>query len=194
MLNHYLSLETTMLEGLIVPETALEEQLLATPEFNRGLFWGTPRYGHPEGQVLYHIVDVLGNIEQLTIGRFERETLRLVALVHDTFKFKEEELRLWNDDYVQHHGVLARQFMEQYTDNQRVLKLIELHDEAYYIWKMEDEQRRQTRLERLIHRLGDDLQLFYAFFKCDTQTGDKTQAPISWFESCAKGMIDLIKI
>jgi hypothetical protein len=84
--------------------------------------------------------------------------------------------------------------MEQYTDNQQILNLIELHDEAYYIWKSGDELRQKNRVERLFNRLGDDLQLFYAFFKCDTQTGDKTQVPISWFESCASGMINLIKL
>jgi HD domain len=193
MLRH-LSIETNIYEELLLPETALEEQLLLTPEFSKGLLWGTPRYGHPEGPVLFHIVEVLENIERLMLNPIERESLRLVALVHDTFKFKEEQLRVRNQDYVQHHGIIARQFMEQYTDNESVLKLIELHDEAYYIWKLQDEARKQSLMERLIHRLGDDLQLFYAFFMCDTKTGDKTQAPISWFESCAKGMIQFIKL
>jgi hypothetical protein len=187
-------IDNMIFEGLIIPETRLEEQLITSPEFNKGLLWGKPRYGHPEGLVLYHIIEVLDNIERLTLTTIERETLRLVALVHDTFKFREEELRIWNDDYTQHHGVLARRFMEQYTDNQQILNLIELHDEAYYIWKSGDELRQKNRVERLFNRLGDDLQLFYAFFKCDTQTGDKTQVPISWFESCASGMINLIKL
>jgi HD domain len=193
MLNH-LFIATNICEDLILPETALEEQLLQTPEFNKGLSWGKPRYGHPEGAVIYHIVEVLENIERLMLNPIERETLRLVALVHDTFKFKEEQLRIWDEDYSQHHGILARRFMEQYTDDESVLKLIELHDEAYYIWKIQDETRRQSLIERLFNRLGDDLQLFYAFFMCDTKTGDKTQAPISWFESSAKGMIDFIKL
>jgi hypothetical protein len=193
-MQEYLTIENTVAEELIVPETALEELLLQTPEFNQGLHWGNPRYGHPEGKVVYHIAEVLDNIERLTIGALEREALRLVAIVHDTLKFKEEELRITHEDYLQHHGILARQFMERYTDNEQILKLIELHDEAYYIWKIKDEQRRQPLIEQLIHRLGDDLQLFYAFFKCDTQTGDKTQEPVSWFESAAKGMINLIKL
>lgn len=193
-MQEYLTLEKNIAEELIMPETALEELLLQTPEFNQGLNWGRPRYGHPEGQVIFHIAEVLDNIERLTVGALEREVLRLVAIVHDTLKFREEELRLLNDDYLQHHGILARRFMERYTDDEQILKLIELHDEAYYIWKIKDEQRRQPLLEQLIHRLGDDLQLFYAFFKCDTQTGNKTQEPISWFESAAKGMINLIKI
>jgi hypothetical protein len=194
MLTHLFIEDIVKDEEVLMPETSLEQLLLNTPEFHEGLGWGMPRYGHPEGKVLYHIIEVLGNIERLMLNPIERETLRLVALVHDTFKFKEAEIRQEQGDYSQHHGKLARQFMEQYTTNEQVLKLVELHDEAYYIWKIEDSARRQSQVERLIHRLGDDLQLFYAFFKCDTQTGDKTQAPISWFESCAKGMINLIKL
>lgn len=193
-MHNHLTLEMHPVEALISPETALEEKLLQTPEFSEGLVWGTPRFGHPEGQVLYHINEVLANIEQLTLGTIERETLRLVAIVHDTFKFQEAELRIRESNYTKHHGILARQFMEQYTDDERVLKLIELHDEAYYTWKIKDEEHRKSHIERLISRLGDDLQLFYAFFICDTLTGDKDPQPISWFESCAKGMINLIRL
>ena len=32
------------------------------------------------------------------------------------------------------------------------------------------------------------LQLYYLFFKCDTQTGDKTQAPLKWFEREVPGI------
>jgi hypothetical protein len=31
--------------------------------------------------------------------------------------------------------------------------------------------------------MGPDIQLYYQFFKCDTQTGDKTQAPLRFFEA-----------
>lgn len=179
-------------EDLILPENQLEETLLLTPEFNRGLAWGIPRSGHPEGQVGYHIAEVLENIEQLSLSAIEREILRIVAIAHDTFKFKEEELRYWNGDFTQHHGLLAARFMQQYTTNATILKLIEFHDEVYYTWKMNDETRQKNRLERFIENIGDDLQLFYAFFICDTMTGDKTKAPITWFESYAKGMIKLI--
>ena len=38
------------------------------------------------------------------------------------------------------------------------------------------------RLQKLLKTLDDRLQLYYLFFKCDTATGDKNQAPLKWFE------------
>jgi len=39
--------------------------------------------------------------------------------------------------------------------------------------------------------MEDCMQLFYLFFKCDTLTGDKTLAPLTWFEEHVTG-IDLV--
>ena len=44
-------------------ETAVEHQIVADPEWQRGVLWGTPRPGHPEGQVVHHIEDVLQNVD-----------------------------------------------------------------------------------------------------------------------------------
>ena len=44
------------------------------------------------------------------------------------------------------------------------------------------------RLQRLQDAMGPDLQLYYLFFKADTQTGDKNQAPLKWFEMVVKGI------
>ena len=72
---------------LLRPETALEVSLIEHPDFFEGLFWGKPRFGHPEGQVLYHIREVLDNIELLEISSQDRAILRVVTFVHDTFKY-----------------------------------------------------------------------------------------------------------
>ena len=50
---------------ILQPETKLERELIEDEEFRKGLFWGKPRFGHPEGMVLYHIKEVLENIQQL---------------------------------------------------------------------------------------------------------------------------------
>ncbi|MBN8527534.1 MAG: hypothetical protein J0M02_19550, partial [Planctomycetes bacterium] len=42
-------------------------------------------------------------------------------------------------------------------------------------------------LESLLERMNYCLQLYYLFFKCDTQSGDKTQAPLKWFEKTIEG-------
>ncbi len=182
-------------EEILLPETALERSLLVVPEFLEGLFWGKPRHGHPEGQVVYHIRDVLNNIEKLTVSTIERERLRLVALVHDTFKYIED--RSPQRNWSQHHSILARRFFEEKTSDKVVLSLIELHDEAYYAWRFHKAGcfgERERRLEKIINHLGNDFQLFYAFFKCDTATGDKDPTPVFWFEELFEDKIKKIEL
>lgn len=185
------------LEVLLRPETALEKLLINTPEFHYGLLWGEPRFGHPEGKVAYHIREVFDNIDLIPgISRFDRGRLRLIALLHDTFKFAEDRSR--PRDWSKHHGIIARQFFEHFTDDQLMLDIIETHDDAYYAWL--GTRHEQFMLENshksidyLLSRIGPNLQLYYLFFKCDTQTGDKTQAPLVWFENNVKD-IEIVRI
>jgi hypothetical protein len=174
------------LELLLCPETDLERELLMIPEFRKGLWWGEPRYGHPEGKVALHVRDVLDNINIIpNLSPDDRKRLRLIALAHDTFKHAESRSR--PRDWTKHHGMLARRFMEAYTSDRAILDVIETHDDAYYKWLS---QRRRpsphSQLDSLMTRVGHCLQLYYLFFKCDTQTGDKTQAPLRWFERVAE--------
>ena len=172
---------------LIHPIFSLESKLLDQPEFKIGLNWGVPRFGHPEGKVGYHIREVLENIEQLDTDESTYQKLRIVAFVHDTFKYQEMETKVSGKRI--NHGLLARRFSEQYIDDEAVLDLIELHDEIYYTWRQEAlykaPQKAKLRLNNLISRIGKNLQLHYLFFRCDTMTGDKIQTPRFWFEQKA---------
>lgn len=183
-----------MIADFLMPETNLERIFLQADEFKKGLQWGMPRFGHPEGKVIYHIREVLDNIDKLSISDEQRRNLRIITFVHDTFKYKEDKNTPRN--WARHHSVLAMQFLKKHTDNQAVLDVTEAHDEAYYCWRMIHLQNKpisaQIRLNNLLKKVGDNLQLFYLFFKIDTQTGDKTQAPIKWFEQNIEG-IDIIK-
>lgn len=183
-------LQVVDLEKILQPETPLERLILQDKGFRRGLLWGVPRYGHPEGEVYKHIRDVFDNINRLQLDTLTRQQLRLITLAHDSFKHKEDKRK--PRDWSQHHGVLARQFLAQYTDDEVVLAITEMHDEAYYIWRLKKLYRRevegQQRLVKLLNRLGDNLQLFYLFFKCDTCTGDKIQSPLRWFEQQVDGI------
>lgn len=175
---------TAELTDYLQPETALEASFLDDAEFCRGLQWGLPRYGHPEGSIMAHIVEVNANIDRLPINAETRRLLRIICWVHDTFKHIEHKGN--PRDWTKHHAIYARKFLERYVDDQLLLKVVELHDDAYYAW----------RLAHLYHRLGDAderirlirqevgpyWQLFYLFFKCDTCTGDKNPAPLTWFE------------
>lgn len=170
------------------PENDLELALLEDPVFLEGLDWGLPRYGHPEGEVYRHIAEVLDNIDKISLDFESRRTLRTIAFVHDTFKHAEHKGS--PRDWTRHHSVLAARFLEKYTSDKIILNITELHDEAYYSWRMEylyhQYEEGQTRLRNTLSRIGENIQLYYLFFKCDTRTGDKTQAPVKWFEQTVR--------
>ena len=174
--------------SLLQPENELEARLLDTPQFQEGLNWGKPRFGHPEGKVGLHVREVLDNVNLSAANETTRQQLRLIAIAHDTFKFTEFQL----GRRVKHHGLLAREFMEAYLNDTTLLDIIELHDEAFYCWRaayIENQQDAATlRLENLLETIGENLPLYFDFYKCDTQTGDKIQAPLYWFEQVVFGV------
>ncbi len=177
------------LEELLQPETPLERLLLATAAFRHGLLWGEPRFGHPEGKVALHVREVLDNIDLIAgLPPAQRGQLRLIAFTHDTFKYAEDRSR--PRDWQKHHGLLARRYIEAYTNDAAVLDVIETHDDAYYVWlaQRHGSNPEGKTLDALLERTQYCLQLYYLFFKCDTQTGDKTQAPLKWFERTVEGI------
>ena len=177
-------------EIALQPETDLERTMLQQPEFLQGLLWGVPRYGHPEGEIYKHILEVLENIDGLNVDDTSRQCLRAVAFAHDTFKYIED--KSFPRDWSKHHSIYARKFLEKFTDNQVILDITELHDEAYYAWRTtylyHRPQKGEIRLQSLLDRIGDNIQLYYLFFKCDTLTGDKNLAPLRWFEQHIPGI------
>jgi len=178
------------IETKLQPETDLELRIIADPEFQAGLFWGKPRYGHPEGQVINHIPEVLANVDKLVIPTEMRRKLRLITYVHDSFKHIEDKSQ--PRDWTKHHSVYARKFLEKYVEDQTLLTITEMHDEAYHAWRLfvlaKNPEKGQLRLDNLLEKIGSDIQLYYLFFKCDTQTGDKIQAPVRWFEQMVTGI------
>lgn len=176
--------------AILKPETELEHQFLADPDFKKGLFYGKPRYGHPEGQVLYHIPEVLANVDKLNISAETRRHLRIITFVHDTFKNIEDKGS--PRDWSKHHSVYARKFLERFPVEDFLLTITELHDEAYYCWRLaalyNAPEKSKERLADLLKQLKDKVQLYYLFFKCDTQTGDKIQTPVRWFEATVEGI------
>jgi hypothetical protein len=166
-------------------ETHLERAIAADPAWRAGIAWGSPRPGHPEGQVLFHIRDLLANIDHFFASAADRPRLRLIALLHDTFKYQAAAAAHQLPRPT--HGLIARAFAEQYIDDAGVLGVIELHDEAYKAWRLldkrQDAQSANRRASALIARLGQHLDLFMCFYFCDQRTGDKSIAHYQWFES-----------
>lgn len=189
------TLSDVWIEALLKPENELEKTILKDSSFRKGLLWGKPRFGHPEGKIVYHIREVLDNIDKLSISSEQRIQLRIIAFVHDTFKCSEDKSGNPRD-WSKHHAVYARKFLEKYINDPAILIVTALHDEAYYSWRQihlyGKAELGKNQLEKLFVDLGESIQLYYLFFKCDTQTGDKNQAPLKWFEKTVK-LIEIVE-
>ncbi len=165
---------------ILKPESDLEKTIVSNQEFVIGCLYGKPRSGHPEGQVIYHIAEVLKNINKYS-DFTNRADLRLVGLIHDTFKYKVyTDIPKTGEN---HHGMIARRFAERFISTARVLETIELHDEAYNSWRKLALNRfkAERRANELISRLGKDIDFYLTFFRCDNETGDKSHENYDWF-------------
>jgi len=175
-----------MIKNIIQPESELEFIIISNPEFIKGANWGKPRDGHPEGKVILHIRDVLLNVDKFS-NQHNRSDLRIIAMVHDTFKYKVDLTKPKKGS--NHHAYLARKFTEQYIDDQSALQIIELHDEAFNSWykgfRTNNWQAAEERAKKLIDNL-DDLELYLTFYKCDNQVEGKQRENYNWFVELVK--------
>jgi hypothetical protein len=162
------------------PENELERRLAADPVLLKGLAWGRPRKGHPEGSVGMHVSDLLETIERWREREPRRSELRFIALVHDALKNRVQYWRPRTGE--NHHAMRARRFAERYTDDERLLTTIELHDRPYSIWKKMKRRGSvdQAALEYLLGRIADS-DLFLRFLELDASTEGKNPEPIRWF-------------
>lgn len=162
------------------PQNELERRVTQDPELLEGLAWGRPRKAHPEGTIAAHVSDLLRRIDDEGIQGEQREMLRFIVIVHDSFKNKVQEWRPHSGE--NHHATRARRFAERYTDDERILSTIELHDRPYGIWR----KRRRTgwldrrALKQLLERIVD-ADLFMRFVELDGSTEGKRPEPIEWF-------------
>jgi hypothetical protein len=169
-------------------ESDLERRITSDPDWQKGAEWGEPRPGHWEGKIAMHIADVLRNIDEDEPDPEDRLRLRLIALIHDTFKYKVDQSR--HNVGMNHHAWIARAWAESYLDDRDVLDIIELHDEAYNSWSMGNHKGRwekaEGRARNLIERLGPRLPLYLQFFRADNRTDSKRREPLDWFERLAR--------
>lgn len=178
----------------IAPINQLERKIITHPEWLEGAAWGKPRKGHPEGEVVHHVVEVLENVELLRPFCTEQDyfNLRFITLIHDTFKYQVDR----NQPKVgaNHHGSLARVFAEKFTEDPIVLAVIHHHDHSYNIWRAYANfpMERDMRLLQFAEKQQSIIQLLYWFYWCDNNTGNKTQEPFEWFESSLEPQLELI--
>lgn len=161
------------------PEGELERAVAEDPALVEGLAWGKPRRAHPEGTIANHVADMLKKIDASGETGDRRQALRFIALVHDSFKGDVQQWRPKNGE--NHHAMRARRFAERYTDDERLLTIIELHDRPYAIWQ---KMRRKGRLDRdaldeVFARVPDH-DLFLRFVEIDGDSDAKDPEPIEW--------------
>jgi hypothetical protein len=183
--------EASRLISGFAPENEIEEAVTADPELLAGLAWGEPRDAHPEGAVGIHVADLLEVIERDGETGKRRDDLRFLALVHDAFKYR---VRNWLPRQGRnHHASRARRFAERYTDDERLLATIELHDRPYHLWK---QLKKRGRLDKdafddMLERIPDH-DLFQRFIEVDGAGEAKDPDPIRWLreELEKRGLIE----
>jgi hypothetical protein len=162
------------------PQTTLEREVAADPELRAGLAWGRPRPGHPEGSVAAHVADLLRTIDGWGFTGARRAELRLLALVHDSFKNQVQEWRPKTG--ANHHATRAKQFLARFTTDPRLLYTLEHHDRPYALWRKM--QRKGHLDEKAFTAMLDqipDPELFLRFIELDGSTEGKKPAPVDWF-------------
>ena len=173
----------------IVAETDLERRIVADPKWVAGAAWGEPRSGHPEGRTADHVAEVLANVEAQATTEDERRDLRLLALLHDTFKYQVDRSRPRVPP--NEHGALAARFAARYLTDRRLLAILELHDEAYRAWRtgaVEGDWRAAiARASAVVDRLDGSIDVYLRFSRCDNRTGLKIRDSVRWFEGFLAG-------
>lgn len=176
-----------LIKNIIKPENGIETAIVNDADFIQGAMYGKPRNGHPEGQVIYHIKEVLANIDKYYSNDEDRDMLRLIAIIHDTFKFKvNQKIPKTGEN---HHGMIARKFAEKFTTIPEILIVIERHDDAYNAWSKGDRHGDWYQAERKANQLiqglinNDCIDLYLKFYRCDNETGNKTRDNYEWFEN-----------
>jgi len=179
-----MSFDYQSIKKMIKPENGIETAIVSDAEFIVGVNYGKSRPGHPEGQVIFHIMEVLANVDKYANAE-DRSDLRLIAILHDSFKYKVDRSKPRVGE--NHHGMLARRFAEKYIKNQDLLLILQRHDDAYHAWQKGgrhgDWYKAEKHADSLIQGLLIEgcLDLFVKFYFCDNQTGDKTQDNYDWF-------------
>jgi hypothetical protein len=126
-----------------------------------------------------HVADLLDTIEKWGEKEPRRAELRFLALVHDALKYA---VRGWAPKTGEnHHAMRARRLAENYTHDERLLAILELHDRPYALWRRMKRTGKldQRAFEEMLARVPDQ-GLFMRFVELDGSTEGKDPEPIEW--------------
>ena len=153
----------------------LERAVASDPDIRRGWAFAVKEAGHPARLVGAHVGAILRNIrsdDELCLP------LRFIALVHDSMKWAVRRDLSWSPD--NDHAVLARRVAERHTRAPRLLRTIELHDEAY--WLFTSKRADPRALDGLLARLPD-VELYVRFVEIDATTEGKEPTFLVWLRN-----------
>lgn len=159
------------------------ERVMADVRYLKNIEYGEPRSGHPEGKIKFHIAELEENLEKLVsrgISEEEYWKLKFIIHVHDTFKADATpDVPILNPNS---HASLARKFAAEFTKEEDLLNMIQLHDVNYALWKQlnttgsYDRDRFQSLLDTI-----QDWDLFLMFLIIDGSTQGKERSKLIWF-------------
>ena len=157
----------------------------ADPRLLEGLAWGRPRKGHPEGAVGNHVADLLATIDAWGETGGRARTCASSRSCTTRFKYAVSALRPKTGE--NHHAMRARRFAEGYTDDERLLATIELHDRPYHLWrrKRRTGQRDGSQGGRDARPASRTCALFLRFVELDGSTEGKRPEPVEWLRGGA---------
>ena len=161
----------------------LFEKITTDWRYQKNIEYGEPRSGHPEGKIKYHIAELEENLEKLVRRGISEEQywkLKFLIHVHDTFKAEAIP-----DSPVlspTSHASLARRFASEYTTDEDLLNMIQLHDVNYALWQ-QFERNGSYDIQRFNHLLDtiQDWNLFMMFLIIDGSTKGKNRSKLLWF-------------
>ena len=159
------------------------EKIIADPRYQKNIEYGEPRAGHPEGKVKFHIAELEENLEKLAPHGISKEQywkLKFLIHVHDTFKADARpDVRILSPNS---HASLARKFAAEFTTDEDLLNMIQLHDVNYALWKqfIATGSYDLERLDNLLTTI-QDWELFLMFLIIDGSTKGKERSKLIWF-------------
>lgn len=142
--------------------------------------WGEPRSGHPEGSIKKHIEELEKILSEKKFGN--RTTLELKVLIHVHDTFKKDAKKGVEITHPEGHASLAANFLREKYHDERLIKIVQYHDEPFAIWKKYKYRNKLDveRIKNLMEKIPDH-NLFFKFLEIDGNTEGKDKEPLLWF-------------
>lgn len=166
-------------------------RVMADERYQRGIRWGMPRRGHPEGTIKAHIDELEENLTLIgpRLTATEQAPIRLLIHCHDTFKGDAKSGVSTTNP--RNHASLAARFLAEFCKDADLQNMVQFHDEHYAVFrKIKPDGSYDT--QRLLNLFATirDWNTFLPFVIVDGCTRGKTPTPVEWLIAQAEGMVE----